>query len=234
MVDGAILGIVMIMLLPFVVHATERCEKNSACLKLFSSAKNHSEQFQYSEAQSELEHALELTQDVHLISPLGDVLLAQKKTDQAFALYQNSLAKLPLDDPDREQLSRAFSEFLLRPEMIEVPQRLRDSGLTLNVPVEPKLSRPLPNWPTGVRIAAISLLGIGAVGLIAGVVVLASPSGLVGQMDCSLDESVPTCHKRFTSSGTTGMAILLSSGVGWLSGGILLRVSFLPSFVAKW
>jgi len=205
-------------------QAAELCEQHPICRKLFSSAQKHSAQLQHAEAQSELERALALTQDGHLLSPLSESLLAQRKTDQAVDLYTNFLAKLPSGDPSRELLSRELQELLLRPELSDSTVPLRESNFTL--PVEPEPKRPCP-WSSGrrldVRIAGITLLGLGAVGLTTGGLLLPQAGDSSDPTDCAANGPASVCHQN-TKPAAIGMFVV--SGIGVLSGAALLGLSF--------
>lgn len=131
----------LLLCLPTLSHAVP-CSTLPACRKLSAAAQKHMAEKKPAEAQRAYEQALELSQDGALLRPLSLVLLAQNKTDEAFRLYHDHLAKLPSSSPEREVYGQELVELLNRPEMKAVPASDEPESRAAEAPQTPSPSLP--------------------------------------------------------------------------------------------
>jgi hypothetical protein len=131
----------LLLCLPTLSHAVP-CSTLPACRKLSAAAQKHMAEKKPAEAQRAYEQALELSQDGALLRPLSLVLLAQNKTDEAFRLYHDHLAKLPSSSPEREVYGQELVELLNRPEMKAVPASDEPESRAAEAPQTPGPSLP--------------------------------------------------------------------------------------------
>lgn len=243
---------ILVLLYP-ISSGAEPCEKMFACRKLLASAQKHVAYRNLSAAQLAYEQALAISQDGTLLRPLSDVLVAQRKTDEAFRLYQDHLSGLATKDPSREVRSRELVHLLSRPEMraSEASEELQaptppDLAVTSVLPasiVAPHLrsafSFALPHTEgemqarldcapakqqNVLRYGGATLFGLGVGGIISGGIFQAL-NGTENGRTCERDGASVLC------GWNTGMGSSISYGLGGggaLLGGVLFGLSFLP------
>jgi tetratricopeptide (TPR) repeat protein len=221
-------AVLVAITVPRLAWAGERCEQSLGCRKLLAAAQKYLSLRQYKEAQVELERALTLSGDGQLLKRLAEALLAQQRSEDALQRYEEFLRQLPASDPDREQLAHEYRDLLAKTEAESAAvsdasaPSLSGAHLALSPSTPPPPCAPSKEKRV-LRIAGATLLGLGAAGLLSGIILWSQNGKENGRTDCGYDGRTTDCKWR---TETAAVIAFSSAGAGLAIGSVMLGLSF--------